>query len=85
MLSDLAALIPPFLVCAAFLIAVGAFLRHEMGRAKNPGDDEQADGRSSHDYAEVSQAHSGTTDSENLAVPTDLASPTEAAGRGEPS
>ncbi|HUZ57036.1 MAG TPA: hypothetical protein VMU94_31530 [Streptosporangiaceae bacterium] len=41
MLTDLAALTPPFLVAAAFLIAAGAFLRHEMRRAKNPvsGDD----------------------------------------------
>jgi hypothetical protein len=33
-LSDLAALTPPFLVAAAFLIAVGAFLRHEIRAAK---------------------------------------------------
>lgn len=31
MLKDLSALTPPFLVAAAFLIAVGAFVRHEMG------------------------------------------------------
>lgn len=43
MLSDLAALTPPFVVCAAFLIAVGAFLRHEMRRIKNPAQDEEAD------------------------------------------
>jgi len=36
MLNDLAALTPPFLVCVAFLVAVGAFLRHEMRRAKKP-------------------------------------------------
>jgi hypothetical protein len=41
--SDLAALIPPFLVCAAFLVAVGAFLRHEMRGSKNPADDEEED------------------------------------------
>lgn len=34
MLTDLAALTPPFLVAAAFLIAVGAFVRHEMRAAK---------------------------------------------------
>jgi len=34
-LTDLAALTPPFLVAAAFLIAVGAFVRHEMRAAKN--------------------------------------------------
>ena len=33
-LSDLVALTPPFLVAAAFLIAVGAFVRHEMRAAK---------------------------------------------------
>ena len=41
MLTDLAALTPPFLVAAAFLVAAWAFLRHEMRRGKNPvsGDD----------------------------------------------
>ena len=39
MLTDLAALTPPFLVCAAFLIAVGAFLRHEMRAAKRQADE----------------------------------------------
>lgn len=33
-LSDLAALTPPILVAAAFLIAVAAFVRHEMRAAK---------------------------------------------------
>lgn len=33
-LSDLAALTPPFLVAAVFLIGVGAFVRHEMRAAK---------------------------------------------------
>jgi len=42
MLSDLAALTPPFLVAAAFLIAVGAFIRHEM-RAGNKQDSDQRD------------------------------------------
>lgn len=40
MLADLAALTPPFLVCAAFLVAVGAFLRHEMRAAKNQADEQ---------------------------------------------
>ena len=31
MLSDLAALTPPLLVCVVFLLGVRAFLRHEMG------------------------------------------------------
>lgn len=38
MLTDLAALTPPLLVAVAFLIAAGAFIRHEMRRAKNPAD-----------------------------------------------
>jgi hypothetical protein len=38
MLSDLAALTPPLVVCAALLIAIWAFLRHEMGSARRPGD-----------------------------------------------
>jgi len=38
MLTDLAALTPPLLVAVAFLIAAGAFIRHEMRRAKNPTD-----------------------------------------------
>jgi hypothetical protein len=42
MLTDLAALTPPLLVALAFLIAAGAFLRHEMRRAKNRADDEDA-------------------------------------------
>lgn len=42
-MRDLAALTPPALVCAAFLIAVGAFLRHELRRGKSPGDAEEAD------------------------------------------
>ena len=43
MLNDLAALTPPLLVCAAFLVAVWAFLRHEMRHADSPPPDESAD------------------------------------------
>ena len=43
MLADLAALTPPLLVAVAFLIAAGAFVRHEMRRGKNAAEDEQAD------------------------------------------
>ena len=39
MLGDLAVLTPPLVVCAALLIAIGAFLKHEMG-ARRPGDDD---------------------------------------------
>lgn len=50
-LSDLAALTPPFLVAAAFLIAVGAFVRHEMRAAKKqPAEqDDEVDERSGSD------------------------------------
>ncbi len=41
MLTDLAALTPPLLVAVAFLIAAGAFVRHEMRRGKNAIEDEQ--------------------------------------------
>ena len=37
-LNDLAVLVPPLLVCAAFLIAVAAFLRHEMGASRRRHD-----------------------------------------------
>ena len=43
MLADLYVLTPPFLVCAAFLTALVAFLRHEMRPGKNPDDDQSAD------------------------------------------
>jgi hypothetical protein len=42
MLRDLSALTPPLLVAAAFLIAAGAFIRHEMRRGKNRLDDEES-------------------------------------------
>ena len=44
MLKDLSALTPPILMAAAFLIAAGAFLRHEMRRGRNrTEDDAEAD------------------------------------------
>lgn len=43
MLTDLAALVPPFLVAAAFLVAVGAFIRHEMRAANKQAADERHD------------------------------------------
>jgi len=33
-MSALAALTPPFLICAVVIIAIVAFLRHEMGRRR---------------------------------------------------
>jgi hypothetical protein len=39
-LADLAVLTPPFVVGVASLIAIGAFLRHEMG-GRRPSDDDE--------------------------------------------
>jgi hypothetical protein len=38
MLGDLAALTPPLVVCAAFLIGVVLFLRRQMGAGTRPAD-----------------------------------------------
>jgi hypothetical protein len=43
-LKDLTVLTPPLLVCVAFLVAVGAFLRHEMGTARRRQRDRDASG-----------------------------------------
>ncbi|MGI9006238.1 MAG: hypothetical protein ACR2FU_08565 [Streptosporangiaceae bacterium] len=42
MLNNLSALTPPFLMAAAFLIAAGAFVRHEMRAGKNRTEDDAA-------------------------------------------
>jgi hypothetical protein len=39
----LSVLTPPLVVCVAFLIAVGAFLRHEMGARRRRHDQDAAD------------------------------------------
>jgi hypothetical protein len=61
----LSVLTPPLLVCAVFLIAVIAFLRHEMGsrrsRAGDRSGDNSADPIQSHDEPASSQ-HRGTSD-----------------------
>ena len=40
MLSDLAALTPPVVVCVAFLIGLGMFLRHQLGPKRESAEDE---------------------------------------------
>jgi hypothetical protein len=40
MLKDLSALTPPFLVAVAFLVAAGAFVRHEMRGSRNRAEDD---------------------------------------------
>ena len=41
--ADLAALIPPVVICVAVLVAVGAFLRHEMSSPRSRGEDDAAE------------------------------------------
>jgi hypothetical protein len=40
MMQDISVLTPPLLMCAAVLLAIGLFLRHEMGR-KAPEDEDR--------------------------------------------
>jgi hypothetical protein len=42
-MNDLAVMTPPFLVGAAVIFAIVAFLRHEMGRKRADRPDEQDD------------------------------------------
>ena len=42
MLRDLTVLTPPLVVCAAFLIAVGVFLKHEMGTGRRHREDDRS-------------------------------------------
>ena len=43
MLQDISALTPPVLMCAVVLLAIGAFLRHEMSRKRQDDVDEAGD------------------------------------------
>jgi hypothetical protein len=67
MLKDLSVLTPPLLVCAAFLIAVAAFLRHEMGTSRRHRDadhsgDISADGMIPHTGRGQATEHSEDAD-----------------------
>jgi hypothetical protein len=42
-MNDLSVLTPPFLMAAAVITAIVAFLRHEMGRKRADGADPQED------------------------------------------
>jgi hypothetical protein len=53
MLQDVAALAPPTIMCVAFLLGVGWFLRREMGpqrrrKVEESGLDSEADGPAAH-------------------------------------
>ena len=55
--SDLSALVPPLLVCAVFVVAVVAFIRHEMRRGGEGSADRAGEDRP----PENEPADSGTT------------------------
>ena len=38
-MNDLTALTPPILVCAVVIVAIVAFVRHEMGRGRTDRDE----------------------------------------------
>jgi hypothetical protein len=61
LLADLSALTPPFLVAAAFLIAVGAFIRHEMRGAKNQPADQRDDVEEPSNIDQIGDRSSGST------------------------
>jgi hypothetical protein len=46
-MNDLSVLVPPFLMCAAVITAIVAFLRHEMGRARSAGPEADDDNSAS--------------------------------------
>jgi hypothetical protein len=48
-MRDLSVLTPPLVVCVAFLIAVGAFLRREMGARRKRRDPDVSDDISPND------------------------------------
>jgi hypothetical protein len=62
MLQDLAALTPPLVVCAAFLIGVVLFLRRQMGARRPP---EQRDGQ-----ADIQDDAGNTASSDPEAAPS---------------
>jgi hypothetical protein len=59
-------LTPPLLVCAAFLAAVVAFLRHEMGAGRRRSEDLPSDDISDEDLI---PGHEGDTSGEGTAAP----------------
>lgn len=72
-LKDLTVLTPPLVVCVAFLIAVGAFLRHEMRPGRRQREDDTSvdfsdDGRISEPPGQEAPAHG---DGEDVQDPID--------------
>ena len=72
--ADLAALIPPAVICVAVLVAVGAFLRHEMSSRR---------GRDEDDLAGPNHGAAGTGDTEIGGTVTGSAGETPNEGQAE--
>jgi len=66
-MSVLAALTPPFLVCAVVIGAIVAFLRHEMGRSRQ-GRDVAAKGESGEALMSADQLDYGAAGDEDAAT-----------------
>jgi hypothetical protein len=64
-MRDLSVLTPPLVVCVAFLIAVGAFLRREMGARRTRRDPDASDDISPNDTI------GGTDGAEEATAPED--------------
>ena len=67
--NDLAVLTPPLLVCVAFLIAVGAFLRHEMGGSRRRRDRDASDDISRDDTIPDTAGSQPSTQSDDEGAP----------------
>jgi hypothetical protein len=64
-LKDLTVLTPPLLVCAAFLIAVAGFLRHEMSAARRRRDQDESGDISGDGTIPDSASHQAATHSDD--------------------
>ena len=72
MLGDLAALTPPVVVCVAFLIGVGLFLRHQLGPKRESAEEQ---------YPEDISGDGGIPHSDDAR--SDASQPTSSPDRGE--
>ena len=71
MLKDLTVLTPPLVVCAAFLVAVGIFLRHEMRPGGRRDDDTPVDFPGDGGISEPDQEANDLGDGEDAQDPID--------------
>jgi hypothetical protein len=70
-LNDLAALTPPFLVAAVVIIAITAFLRHEMGRKRADRADLGGNIRTTGPHVDDNRDTKRTDDAHAAAAPDD--------------